>query len=187
MGASVRQSVVLRSAQVVPDGGDGSQAALADAVRLSGSGVCAHALPHLQLPARGLRGGGHTLIVVRRLLSPRWLALHALAVVMAATCLALGWWQWRRGQAGNARSFAYALEWPTFAIFILFMWGRMIYDELRPPAFRPARPTMAAAATPASDPAPGPVAAVDPDADPELAAYNRYLAELNARAERYRR
>ncbi|HEX2498664.1 MAG TPA: hypothetical protein VHO00_07665 [Actinomycetes bacterium] len=122
---------------------------------------------------------------MRRLLSPRWLALHALAVVMATTCLALGWWQWRRGQAGNARSFAYALEWPTFAIFILFMWGRMIYDELRPPVSGPARPASTTRAT-VPDPAPGPAAAVDPDDDPELAAYNRYLAELNARAERYR-
>jgi DNA-binding transcriptional regulator of glucitol operon len=130
---------------------------------------------------------------VRRLLSPRWLALHALAVVMAATCLALGWWQWRRGQAGNARSFAYALEWPTFAIFILFMWGRMIYDELRPPASTSARPASPTGTTAVSAPPPGPVAvpgpeaAVDPDEDPELTEYNRYLAELNARAERYRR
>ena len=113
--------------------------------------------------------------------------------------MALGWWQWRRGQAGNARSFAYALEWPTFAIFILFMWGRMIYDELRPPASGPARPASTTGTAPAPELAPGSaaastagpasglMAASDPDEDPELAAYNRYLAELNARAERYRR
>jgi len=132
---------------------------------------------------------------VRRLLSPRWLALHALAVVMAATCVVLGWWQLQRGQAGNARSFAYALEWPAFALFVLFMWGRMIYDELRPPASRPAPPASPARTTPAPDPAPAPTpaptparaVAIDPDQDPELAAYNRYLADLNARAERYRR
>ncbi|HKE53027.1 MAG TPA: hypothetical protein VKE25_16095 [Actinomycetes bacterium] len=128
---------------------------------------------------------------MRRLLSPRWLALHALAVAMAATCVALGWWQWQRGQAGNARSFAYALEWPTFAIFILFMWGRMIYDEIRSPASRSTDSAPASRTSPA--PSSGPSAAAEPadpaepEGDLELAAYNRYLAELNARAERYRR
>lgn len=122
--------------------------------------------------------------------------MHALAVVLAATCLVLGWWQWRRGQAGNARSFAYALEWPAFAIFVLFMWGRMIYDELRPATRRVDRrgSSAEAAAEPAAS-ARGPEAParagsadpVDPEEAAELAAYNRYLAELNARAERYGR
>lgn len=108
---------------------------------------------------------------------------------MAATCLALGWWQWQRGQAGNARSFAYALEWPTFAIFILFMWGRMIYDELRPPVSSSADSAPAGRTSPAPALASGSGAAESDgsEEDPELTAYNRYLAELNARAERYRR
>jgi len=114
-----------------------------------------------------------------------------LALVLAAGCLALGWWQWQRGQAGNARSFAYALEWPAFAIFVLFMWGRMIYDTVRPPApgtgssatgQAAGASTGAASAGSPREPVP-----VDPDEDPELAAYNRYLAELNEWAHRYGR
>lgn len=129
---------------------------------------------------------------MRRLLSPRWLALHALALVLAATCLVLGWWQLQRGQAGNARSFAYALEWPAFAIFVLFMWGRMIYDELRPAARTraaggPDTSGASAGAASGNDRRAVPADPADPADDAELAAYNRYLAELNARAERYGR
>ncbi|MCI0686787.1 MAG: hypothetical protein L0Y54_06055 [Sporichthyaceae bacterium] len=127
---------------------------------------------------------------MRRLLTPRWIALHLLALVLAGTCLVLGWWQLQRGQSGNLRSFAYALEWPAFAIFVLFMWGRMIYDELRPA--EPASPS-AGSESPATEPA-GRIARSsdheeehDREHDPELAAYNRYLAELDARARRYGR
>lgn len=135
---------------------------------------------------------GITLVGVRRLLTPRWLALHLAAVVLAGACLALGWWQWQRSQDGNPRSFAYALQWPAFAAFVLLMWGRMIYDELRP-AVRP--PEASAETTPDAAPDPAPVAAhlevappaeLDP-AEEELAAYNRYLAELHARSQRYGR
>lgn len=130
---------------------------------------------------------------MRRLLTLRWLGLHLLALVLAGGCLALGWWQWQRGQAGNARSFAYALEWPAFAIFVLFMWGRMIYDTLRPPVVARSGAPEAGSAVESSSggavaaPAAGESALVDPDEDPELAAYNRYLAELNERAQRYGR
>ena len=123
---------------------------------------------------------------VRRLLTPRWLGLHLLALVLAGMCLALGWWQLQRGQSGNMRSFAYALEWPAFALFVLFMWGRMIYDELHPAARPGPQPQMSARSGPqpeTSRSGPQP----DDDDDPELAAYNRYLAELDPRARRYGR
>jgi len=116
--------------------------------------------------------------------------------VLAGTCLVLGWWQLQRGQSGNMRSFAYALEWPAFALFVLFMWGRMIYDELHPATRSGPQPQMSARSGPqpeASQSGPQPETSVrsgpqpDDDDDPELAAYNRYLAELDARARRYGR
>lgn len=65
----------------------------------------------------------------RFLLTPRWLALHALTVVLTIAFFALGWWQLKRGEAGNTRSFAYALQWPTFALFVCFMWWSIIRHE----------------------------------------------------------
>jgi len=96
-------------------------------------------------------------------------------VVLVVTFLALGWWQWTRGEGGNARSYGYALEWPAFAIFVVIFWVRMIRDELKPPkaeeeaAEEAAEPEFPDVVRPE----------IDPDEDPELAAYNAYLARLN--------
>src|SRR5690606_35754486 len=44
------------------------------------------------------RGTGGRLDDVRRFLTPGWLALHALALVLCGTFLAFGWWQFDRAQ-----------------------------------------------------------------------------------------
>lgn len=154
------------------------------------------------------------------MLRPRWLALHLLAIVLTAAFLALGWWQLGRGEAGNLRSYAYALEWPTFALFVLFMWWRVIRDSradttepgpmtgsASDPAVHPGSSTDPSTGVPATAgvsqpdgrpdtdgapdqvplprvlsrhlrPAPAPGAE---EPDEQLAAYNRYLADLHAR------
>ncbi|MGH3095743.1 MAG: hypothetical protein ACRDMV_07040 [Streptosporangiales bacterium] len=123
------------------------------------------------------------------LLTPKWLGLHALTVFLVLAFIGLGYWQVLRGEAGNARSWGYAFQWPAFAIFVIFMWIRMMREELHPK--KDERPV--AAARLGSDPLPDAVAATsapveDEDDDPELVAeleeYNRYLATLNAHAER---
>jgi DNA-binding transcriptional regulator of glucitol operon len=133
--------------------------------------------------------------VLRRFLSPRWLAFHLLVLVLAAAFLGLGWWQLRRAAGGNALSWGYALQWPVFAGFTIFVWYRTLRDAVRPPGSghqdgRPRgsdRPDGASAAQaagrnpelPVPDlPARPTPAAVAEDEDPELAAYNRYLAAL---------
>ncbi|HEX5495773.1 MAG TPA: hypothetical protein VFX70_14475 [Mycobacteriales bacterium] len=133
------------------------------------------------------------------MLSPRWLALHAVTVLLAAAFLMLGWWQLRRGESGNLRSYAYALEWPLFALFTVFMWWHLIRDG-RPPAegAGPERPASRVEPDPAPEPAlprvlasrvrPGRAAGDtagdrDEETDERLAAYNRYLADLRARDE----
>jgi len=91
----------------------------------------------------------------------------------------------RRAGEGNALSFGYALEWPVFAAFTLFVWYRTVHDAVRPP--HAGTTTVPAAAAPAPEPAAFAVPvlpahpaapAVREDEDPELAAYNRYLAAL---------
>jgi DNA-binding transcriptional regulator of glucitol operon len=126
--------------------------------------------------------------VRRVLLSPKWLVGHVLAVAVALTCLALGWWQWDRWHSvgGTMQNLGYALQWPMFAIFALVAWGRIVYLELHPPPARSPRPPAGRSASrPAAAPHPGTAGqpAAGEDVDEELAAYNRYLAQLHARDE----
>ncbi|MQA02131.1 MAG: hypothetical protein GEV07_05190 [Streptosporangiales bacterium] len=126
---------------------------------------------------------------MRKLLTPKWLALHALAVVLVIAFLAFAYWQLQRGAAGNARSLGYAFQWPLFALFVVYMWVRMVREELHPkPDTEPKAPRVATA-VPAARPAAVTTAEEDDDEDdPELDAqleeYNQWLAQLNRQAER---
>ncbi len=135
------------------------------------------------------------------LITPRWLAWHAFAVVAATGMLWLGDWQFHRAEGGNALSWAYTFEWPIFTIFGVVFWAKTIIDEYRAPGGS-AKSTLAAADglpdgdsppgdSPPGDSLPGDLlplrahAAVardeQADDDPELAAYNAYLARLHSR------
>ncbi|MBA3419957.1 MAG: metalloprotease [Geodermatophilaceae bacterium] len=111
----------------------------------------------------------------RILLSPAWLIGHLLALAAVATCLRLGWWQLARFESatGSVQNAGYALQWPVFGVFVLVFWAYVIRTELRPPAADAKRPD-----TPVEDSHTRIV--IDEQSDPELAAYNRYLAELHA-------
>jgi DNA-binding transcriptional regulator of glucitol operon len=120
-------------------------------------------------------------LLVSVLLSRRWVALHLLALVLVAACVALTRWQFDRAHGGNARSLGYAFQWPAFAIFTVGVWIWLCRDATRSDA----------GARPEPPPMPGRVpdevvlpplrltrpAPADPD-DPELTAYNRMLARL---------
>lgn len=112
-----------------------------------------------------------------RLLTPAWILRHVVALVLVLAFLGLGWWQYTRATGGNALSWGYAFQWPLFAAFVVFLWWREVRLATRAPApeaepapveqeiGRPIR--VPARSAPAAD-------------DPELAAYNDYLAWLNA-------
>lgn len=112
---------------------------------------------------------------MRRLLAPRWLAWHALTLVVAVVFLRLGLWQWHQAVATRSpQNMGYALQWPVFALFGVAVWWRVCRDAVRPrPPDKPRKP----ARRPAPEPAPA--VPVTDEEDPELAAYNRYLTELN--------
>jgi hypothetical protein len=117
---------------------------------------------------------------MRRLGTPRWLAVHAAVLVVVAVFVALAWWQVRRAAAGNLLSYGYAVQWPVFAGFALALWFREARRAVRagPPVVRRARPEpMRITARPPSRPRPAP-----PEEEPDeaLDAYNRYLAWLSA-------
>jgi DNA-binding transcriptional regulator of glucitol operon len=143
---------------------------------------------------------------VRRLiLSPRWIVWHVLTLGAMVTCGWLAAWQWERaGSAmGSALNVGYGLQWPLFAVFFGVMWWRMLRMEAAKLEEAAAEGAQAAEEPPAEEPAEAPVpqprTAAPPDApspfgprprdaapppaddDPELAAYNRMLAELAAR------
>lgn len=138
---------------------------------------------------------------MRRFLTLRWLGLHAAMIVIFAGFLALGWWQLHRAEGGNALSWGYTFEWPLFAGFVVVFWVKMMRDELReaqareageeqagePGAASEVEPlTLPAGAGARSRPGTGPAEpqAGDDEQDEELAAYNAYLAQLNAEAGR---
>ncbi|OJY47395.1 hypothetical protein [Pseudonocardia sp. 73-21] len=132
-------------------------------------------------------------------LSPRWIMWHLLTIGAMVTCGLLAAWQWHRAGSsmGSALNVGYGLQWPVFALFFGYMWWRMLGMEIRrirgelpehpwdaDPEPEP-EPVVAApaVATGPSPFGPRPVRArpVQADEDPEMAAYNRMLAELAAR------
>jgi hypothetical protein len=122
--------------------------------------------------------------------SRRAITLHIALVVSIPLFLLLGAWQLRRALGGNVLSWAYVFEWPFFACYATWMWWRLVHEETAlareaAPVLESATGTgtgLSAATEPGLDDAPVPHADYDPydEADPELAAYNRYLAGLHA-------
>ncbi|WP_221325963.1 hypothetical protein [Actinoplanes sp. L3-i22] len=125
---------------------------------------------------------------MRGLWTPAWIARHLLALVLTAGCLGLGWWQFSRATGGNSLSWGYMFEWPVFAGFVVFIWIREIQLFRRGPAPAPAEPAEEPVVAPAREPGapitlgrPVRVAVRPAEAaatDPELDAYNDYLAWL---------
>jgi hypothetical protein len=121
----------------------------------------------------------------RFLVTPRWLGWHAFTVLAVFGMLWLGDWQFRRAMSGNALSWAYTFEWPVFAVFGVVFWAKTIRDEFRPPA-DPGEaedldlpPGASAGTGPDTRPGRQDGAGAEEADDPELAAYNVYLARLN--------
>lgn len=112
---------------------------------------------------------------MRRFFTPGWLGLHLVAIVLIGVFLLAGWWQYTRAEGGNLQSWAYVIEWPMFAVFVVAMWVRMVRDELRGET-REMSTVVPSRAAPQME--------IDDTDDEELAAYNRRLARLNDEATR---
>ena len=114
--------------------------------------------------------------MLRPLFTLRWLGVHALAVAAVLVLARTGWWQWAKG-GGDGRAwqhYGYAVQWWLFAGFAVFLWVKLVLDELDPSRVerRTAEDPTVPAVTQLAAPAPA------DDDDDELAAYNRHLAWL---------
>jgi hypothetical protein len=126
----------------------------------------------------------------RFLVRPRWLGWHLAMVVSVAGMLALGYWQLRRAEEGNALSWAYTFEWPIFAVFAVVFWAKTIRDEFVPPDTDPAGTELAAGVRPdgsAGRDGQQPDQAEPEPEDEDLAAYNAYLARLQEQVKNHGR
>jgi DNA-binding transcriptional regulator of glucitol operon len=114
-------------------------------------------------------------------LALRWLGIAGVCLLSLAGAVALAWWQWERYESasGSLQNLGYVLQWPLFGLFPAFVFWRM--RKLRK---QRDEETGQAPVARAPEPRPAPAETSDVDQTPEdaeLAAYNRYLAELNAR------
>lgn len=121
---------------------------------------------------------------MRRLLTPRWIAVHVAVLVLVAGFLGLGWWQISRAREGNLLSFGYAVEWPVFAGFVIWFWiveMRKVRGQQPGPQEQDVRSGEPAPTRPRR---PRDERAYDDSDDPALHAYNHYLAWLSANPRR---
>ena len=98
----------------------------------------------------------------------RWLSgpslrLHAALAAGLTLSGAATWLEWTRAHDGHAVAWVYTFEWPLFALLGIGLWWRLLRADARS-ARRPARP-----------PRPGPAHPGDPD----LLAWEAYLARLH--------
>lgn len=119
--------------------------------------------------------------MLKRFVTPRWLGWHALVLAAVLLLARIGSWQWGKGGSdGRAwQHYGYAVQWYLFAAFAVFLWCKLVLDELDPgrvqartAAAEVRPPVVQRTAAPPTD-----------DEDDELAAYNRRLAELARLAE----
>ena len=114
-------------------------------------------------------------------LTPRWLGLHALLVVSVAVFARVGWWQWDKAdRMGDWQNYGYGIQWWLFGVFAVFLWGKLVLDELDPGRVERRQPDDEQPSVPLQPQAPPPA---DED-DDELAAYNRHLAWIASRSDR---
>jgi hypothetical protein len=140
---------------------------------------------------------------LRFALSPGWLVLHLIALALIVAMVLLGRWQLDVSNAKHfsLQNFGYALQWWAFSLFVLSMWVRILRDSGRRAHDTPAGEAYRAGRLPDPEPAPSPDQPVAyrryvmpqsgsdqvTAADPEHAAYNDYLARLDANSPATRR
>jgi DNA-binding transcriptional regulator of glucitol operon len=132
---------------------------------------------------------------VQRFFGSRTLAVIGVSVLAVVGGALLAWWQWTRYQSptGTLQNLGYVLQWPLFGVFPAFMFWRIRRTAQRERAAdqateQPEKPEEKPEPT-TVDPKLGYVqnrtVTYEAEADDELLAYNRRLAELADREQRH--
>jgi len=95
------------------------------------------------------------------------LRIHAGLVIAEAICIPAFIFETSRALHGNTLSWAYVIEWPVLALYAIYMWAKMLKEE-RGDDRRSKQQAMRAA-----------LPHRDEDDDPELRAWNDYLARIH--------
>jgi len=68
---------------------------------------------------------------VRRVFTAKWCLGHLVVLAAVLVMLRLGLWQWDRAQSptGGVQNYAYALQWPLFAVFGIVVWIKTLIEE----------------------------------------------------------
>ena len=128
---------------------------------------------------------------MRRVFTPKWCLAHLVLVAAVLVMLRLGLWQWHRAESptGGLQNYAYALQWPLFAIFAIVVYVKTMIEDVRQNSAGGGRQPRARALPPEQagvmrqpgvrvGVATGPIQ-IDED-DEETLAWNARLAALNA-------
>ena len=94
--------------------------------------------------------------------SKKNLGIHAGLILGETICILAFYVEYRRATGGNTLSWAYVVEWPIFALYILYMWRRLLREEKTP--------------APSID---GPGDVPDEPDDPALVAMNNYFRAVH--------
>lgn len=129
-----------------------------------------------------------------RWLSRRAILLHLTIVVVVPTFILAFLWQVHRALGGNELSWAYVFEWPFFTGYAVYLWWRLVHEapgRPEPVSAAVAAMLQAADGDPGAPPAghtlaAGEIPLATGEEDEELAAYNRYLAQLDAGRRKHR-
>lgn len=117
------------------------------------------------------------MVAVKAFLSPRWIGWHALLLVSLVVLGRIGLWQWHKARSQEDwQNYGYAVQWWLFAGFAVFLWVKLVLDELYPERLSAREDDEREA--PAVTRTDAPTQALGEDEDPELAAYNAHLRRL---------
>lgn len=110
------------------------------------------------------RGGKVVLVSAE---SKRIFRIHLGLFLAELMCIPAFIFETYRAMQGNLLSWAYVFEWPILGIYSVYMWDRMLREERgQGPRFMRKNASVLPAAGPT-------------EPDPELEAWNAYLAELH--------
>ncbi len=121
----------------------------------------------------------------RRWFTTRAVLSHVAIALWVPGCALACWWQVGIGLSGDSLGWIYSVMWPCFALFGTVFWWHFVHDDPDTIGRRGLRRLQQATATDAprasddtADDRAIALAQAEAD-DPELAAYNAYLAALS--------